>query len=183
MTGTSAEILLHPVRLRIMLAVASEQLTTSAISQRLPDVAQATLYRHVAALVDAGLLQVVAERRVRGGVERTYATVAEAAHLGPVSVAEMSADDVQRGLILFVGSLIEVFGRYLEHPHAKPAEDAVGYRQVALWLDAGERAELVERLRTAIGSFVGNKASADRQRVLLNTIIVPDLTAEPAEHE
>lgn len=36
------------------------------------DVPPASLYRHVARLVDAGVLAVVAERRVRGAVERTH---------------------------------------------------------------------------------------------------------------
>ena len=115
----TAEILLHPIRLRIVLAIGSERMTTSELAERLPDIAHATLYRQVATLTDAGLLEVVEERQVRGGVERTYALVAEAAQLAPEDVAAMSAEELQRGFIIFAGSLIAALGRYLEDPRAK----------------------------------------------------------------
>ena len=49
----------------------------------LGDVPQATLYRHVNQLHDGGLLEIVGEQPVRGGVERTYGVVAETVSLGP----------------------------------------------------------------------------------------------------
>ncbi len=63
MSQTPAEILLHPVRLRIVLAFGAEQLTTAQLADRLPDIAHATLYRQIATLADAGMLEVVDERR------------------------------------------------------------------------------------------------------------------------
>ena len=69
----SADLLLHPVRLRIVKAFLGERaLTTGQLAEELEDVPSGSLYRHVALLVKAGVLQVVAERRVRGAVERTY---------------------------------------------------------------------------------------------------------------
>ena len=116
MSQTRAEILLHPVRLRIVLAFGAERLTTAQLSHRLPDVAHATLYRQVAALAEAGMLEVVSERRVRGGVERTYVLAADAATLGPVDASGMSKDELLSGFVVFAGTLIDAFGRYLEDP-------------------------------------------------------------------
>jgi DNA-binding transcriptional ArsR family regulator len=175
MSTPTAEILLHPIRLRIVLALGTERLTTGQISERLPDIAHATLYRHVALLAEAGLLEVVDEHRVRGGVERTYTAVREAVQLGPEDAAEMSADELLRGFVVFAGSLIDTFGRYVEDPRARPGEDLVGYRQAALWLDDSERAELVSRLRWAIKPYLEKAPSSERKRVLLSTILVPDL--------
>lgn len=177
MSTKTSEILLHPLRLRIVLALGSEQLTTSELGERLPDVAPATLYRQVATLAEAGLLEVVEEHRIRGGVERTYALVAEAARLGPSEATQMTADELLRGFVVFSSSLIEAFGRYTEQPHAEPGEDPVGYRQAALWLDEEERRELIERLRSAIEPYLANRPDGTRQRLLLNTILIPDLTA------
>ncbi len=68
-------MLLHPVRMRVVLAMGSEDLTTKQLSKSLPDVAQASLYRAIARLVDAGIIAVV-ERRQRGGaMERVYRVV------------------------------------------------------------------------------------------------------------
>jgi DNA-binding transcriptional ArsR family regulator len=171
---TRAEILLHPNRLRIVLAFGAEHLTTAEVADRLPDIAQATLYRQVATLADAGLLEVVNERRIRGGVERTYALASDAARLGPEDASAMSNDELLRGFVVFAGTLIDALGRYLDDPAAKPGEDPVGYRQAAIWLDDAERAELFERLRSAVGPYLENEPTEDRERLLLNTILIPD---------
>ena len=48
------DLLLHPVRMRILLSLAGHELTSREISSRLPDVAHATLYRHIGKLEKAG---------------------------------------------------------------------------------------------------------------------------------
>jgi len=177
MSEPTAEILLHPVRLRIVLAFGSEQLTTAQLAERLPDIAHATLYRQVAMLADAGMLEVVAQRRIRGGVERTYALAKGAARLGPENAAEMTPDQLLRGFLVFAGMLVDSVGRYLDHPSADLAHDPLSFRQAALWLDEDERADLIERLRGAIAPHLENEPSAERERLLLNTVLVPDKTS------
>ena len=177
MSEPRAEILLHPIRLRIVLAFGSEQLTTGQIAERLPDVAHATLYRHVAALADAGVLDVVDERRVRGGIERTYALVAEAVRLGPDTAGSMSKDELLRGFVVFAGAMIEAFGRYLDHPSADLNEDLVSFRQAAIWLHDAALAELVARLRAAFGPYLENEPTDDRERLQVNTVLIPDPSA------
>src|SRR3712207_4096878 len=91
----TGDLLLHPVRLRIVQAFLGERaLTTAELGAELDDVPTASLYRHVALLADAGVLTVAEERRVRGAAERRYRLVLEAASADP---AGMSADDHRRG--------------------------------------------------------------------------------------
>ncbi len=179
MRQTRAEILLHPVRLRIVLAFGKERLTTAQLAHRLPDVAHATLYRQVATLAAAGMLEVVEERQVRGGIERTYALATGGATLGPDDVSGMGKAQILSGFVVFAGTLVDAFERYLEDPAAKPTEDPVGYRQAGVWLDEAERVELVERLHAAVAPFLENEPTRDRQRLLLNTVLIPDRVARP----
>ena len=181
MSTRTADILLHPVRLRIVLALGSDHLTTADLQRHLPDVAQATLYRQVATLVDAGLLEVVDERQVRGGVERTYALVHSAASIEPAEVATMTSEEHMSGFVTFVGTLIGAFGRYLTDPRANLAEDSVGYRQAAIWVDDAERTRLVGELAAVLARYLAHEPRAGRERVLLNTILIPDVTATSAE--
>ena len=93
----SADLVLHPVRLRILQAFLGDRaLTTGELRDELPDVPAASLYRHVARLVDAGVLSVVAERRVRGAVERTYVLRTSAASVRMDELADMSRTTTAR---------------------------------------------------------------------------------------
>src|SRR5580658_5345616 len=103
----SAGLLLHPVRLRIVQAFLGDRaLTTSALAAELSDVPAASLYRHVARLVDAGVLSVVAERRVRGAVERTYVLRVSAARINLDEIERMSREDARQAFIAFVAGLL-----------------------------------------------------------------------------
>lgn len=175
-----ADLLLHPVRLRIVLAVSGDEVTTAQIAERLPDVPTATLYRHVATLAEHGILETVAEHRVRGGVERTYGLATGEATVGPAEAAEMTREEHQRGFVTFVGTLIEAFGRYLESTDADPAVDTVGYRQIALWLSDDEAARLVAELGEVLAPYAVNERSPERHRILLSTIVVPDAASSRA---
>ncbi|HEY2693839.1 MAG TPA: helix-turn-helix domain-containing protein, partial [Pseudonocardiaceae bacterium] len=65
----TADLLLHPVRLRIVKAFLGDRvLTTAQLAAELDDVPPGSVYRHVGLLTKAGVLHVVAERRVRGTV-------------------------------------------------------------------------------------------------------------------
>ncbi len=174
-----SDVLLHPVRFRIVLAIAGEELTTAELAQRMPDVAAATLYRQVAILVGAGLLEVVGERRVRGGTERTYRLVTGAAHVGSEEAAAMTRDEHYEGFLTFVGALVEAFGRYLDHPESDPSRDGVGYRQAALWLSDDELQRLADELNLVLEPHLANRPSPARTRRTLSTILIPDTHARP----
>jgi DNA-binding transcriptional ArsR family regulator len=81
LTERSRDLLLHPVRLRIVQALVKQPMTASGLKEVLGDVAQATLYRHIKALENGGMLDIVAERQVRGTVERTCRVVESAVAL------------------------------------------------------------------------------------------------------
>jgi DNA-binding transcriptional ArsR family regulator len=177
-SAKTSAILLHPVRLRVVLAVGTEQLTTAELGERLPDVAPATLYRQVAVLAEGGLLEVVDERRVRGGVERTYALVASAVRITPDDLASMTKEEHLRGFIAFAGSLVHSLATYLEADGCDPSRDGLSYRQAAVWVTPQERAALAAEIGAVLAPYLGRSAAAERDRMLLNTILIPDPRAE-----
>ena len=88
-----SDLLLHPVRMRIVQALLGDrELTTAQLQGELPDVPAATLYRQVAALLNGGALEVTNERRVRGTYERTYRLRPENTHIGPEDAAAMTPE-------------------------------------------------------------------------------------------
>ena len=143
---TSADLLLHPVRLRIVKAFTGDRaLTTSQLAAELEDVPPGSLYRHVARLTRAGVLQVVAERRVRGAVERTYTLRPAAAQIQPGEASAMSREDHTRAFLAYVAGMLSDVDAYLATDPSNPAAEA-GYRAGALWLTDDEFASLIHDL-------------------------------------
>ncbi len=171
---TSADLLLHPVRLRILQAfLGGRSLTTSALSAELADIPPASLYRQVGRLVAAGVLGVVAERRVRGAVERTYELRLAAARIGPDELATMSADEHRQAFMAFVAGLLGDFDRYLARDDIDLVRDRVRYSLSALWLDDGELAEAQAAVDAVLLPLVANGPRPGRIRRVLGTVLLP----------
>ena len=169
----SADLLLHPVRLRIVQAFLGDRaLTTSQLSAELSDVPAATLYRQVARLVRAGVLQVVAERRVRGAIERTYVLRLVAAQVRLDEAAAMSADEHRQAFMAFVAGLLAAADRYLERPDFDPFKDKTSYRIAGLWLDEAEYDEMLADLYRVIAPRLANVPRKGRSRRILATILL-----------
>ena len=171
---TTADLLLHPVRLRIVQAFLGERaLTTSALIAELADIPAASLYRHVARLVDAGVLSVVAERRVRGTLERTYVLRLSAASIGLDQLATMTADDHRQAFTAFVAGLLGDFDRYLARGDIDLVRDGVSYSIAGLWLDDAEFRELLRELAGVLGPRLAKPPRAGRKRRILGSVLLP----------
>lgn len=114
------DLIFHPVRIRIITLLGRHSPATAAdLLERIPDVTQRSLYRHLRELLDGGLLRVASTREVRGTVERSY----ELAHEGGLSeeaIGSMSAADWQRGFALFTTTLQAEFSAFIdEFPDAE----------------------------------------------------------------
>src|SRR4051812_4660377 len=128
------ELLLHPVRLRIVHAMSGGRLRTTAdLCASLPDVSKATMYRQVALLAEGGLLEVADEQRVHGAVERRYRLHQARAMIDQDAAASMSLEEHRFGFAAAMAALVAEFNAYLDRAHADPTADLVGYRQIPLW--------------------------------------------------
>lgn len=173
-TTSTADLVLHPVRLRIIQSLlGGRRLTTAQIARELDDVTTATLYRQVAILAEAGILEVVEERRVRGAVERTYELRVEASQLTPEELGRMTADDHRHAFAAFVSGLLVSFDAYLGHGDVDLIRDGVGYRQNAMWLTDEEAADLIGEMRVVFASRLQNGLAEGRRRRLLSTVLIP----------
>jgi DNA-binding transcriptional ArsR family regulator len=180
----TVDLLLHPVRLRIVHAMAGDRrLTTSQLCALLPDVSKATVYRHVGLLADGGLLEVDGEQRVRGAVERRYRLHRARAVIDAETAASVSVEDHRRVFAVAMATLLAEFGAYLDRDDADPAADLVGYRQHALWLSREELAEMIDEMRRVIVPRMGNEPSPDRTRHLISPILFPAEGSPPSAED
>jgi len=171
---TSADLLLHPVRLRIIQACLGDRaLTTAELRNELTDVPPASLYRHIARLVDAGVLSVVSERRVRGALERTYVLRLAAATINLDELERMTHEDHRQAFMAFVAGLLGAFDRYLSHDNIDLLRDGVTYRMAGLWLDDAELAELARDMTRVLQPRLANPPRPGRRRRILGTVLIP----------
>jgi hypothetical protein len=179
---TSADLLLHPVRLRIVQAFLGDRaLTTTQLRTELADVPAASLYRHVARLVAAGVLTVVAERRVRGAVERTYVLRIAAARISMDEIAKMTPDEHRQAFLAFVAGLIADFDRYLARDDVDPVRDGGSYNVAGMWLDDTELIEFGRELLTVLQPRLANAPRPGRKRRILATVLLPSDDYTPEE--
>ncbi|MGW9124029.1 helix-turn-helix domain-containing protein [Paenibacillus chitinolyticus] len=69
------EVLMHPVRMKISQVLMRNKdtgLTSLEMVKIIKDVPQATLYRHIQVMLDAGIIRVLKEKKVKSVVEKYY---------------------------------------------------------------------------------------------------------------
>ena len=171
---SSADLLLHPIRLRIIQTfLGDRRLTTGQLRLEIADVAPATLYRQVATLAQAGVLTVVDERRVRGTVERTYALSIADAELSDDELSRMTPDDHRRAFVAFLAGVLADVDRYVDAGDVDLQRDGAGYRTVGLWLTIDELTAMVTEIAAAVQARAGNGPGGGRTRRNLSTVLIP----------
>ncbi|MDP9868424.1 MULTISPECIES: helix-turn-helix domain-containing protein [Streptosporangium] len=174
------DLLLHPVRLRIVHAMSGGRArTTSELCARLSDVPKTTVYRHVGLLAEGGVLEVADEQRVRGAVERHYRLRGERTAIDARAGASMTLEEHRRGFAAAMAALLAEFNAYLDRDGADPAADSVGYRQGVVWLSHDEITEMADELRAVFAARAANQPGPGRVPRLMSLILFP--TEEPPQ--
>ncbi|MCI3918767.1 helix-turn-helix domain-containing protein [Paenibacillus sp. TRM 82003] len=170
-----ADLILHPIRMRIIQCfIGGATMTAQRLQERLTDVPQATLYRHLKKLNEAGMLTVTEERPNRGTVEKVYALPEHAAELTAADLANMSPDEHLAYFMKFASHLIGQYGRYIRQPGADVVRDGVSYRQISLHLTDEEHMELLNGIRALMTKAFANEPSPERRARVYSTITFPE---------
>lgn len=179
-----ADVLLHPVRLRIVQTLMLERpMSVAELGEALGDVPQASLYRHVRQLTEAGFVEAVDSRPVGGAMEQVYSVVAEAVTLGEADLTTATRADHMRYFTAFCATLMGTFERYLQRDRVDLAKDGVGYRTVPVWLSDEEFYELITEMNRPLRAVVDNKPAPGRSKRMFASVVVPVGAADGAESE
>lgn len=178
------DLVLHPIRMRIIIALAGREMTAQQLAETLGDVAPATLYRHLNRLTEAGILALAAERRIRGTVEKVYTLSRQGGFMDAQEFAEMSRDDHLRYFTTFMATLLDDFSRYINNAESlNILSDGVGYQKFPIELSDEEFLEVVRGMNAAIVPHLNNQPAPGRKRRIFATIVMPDTEGKPSQGE
>lgn len=174
---SKADLLLHPVRLRIaQVLTGRRQLTAQQIAQTQPKISQASLYRHLNLLVEGGVLTVVQERPVqnRNLVEKVYAIDLEAATLHADDIVHATRVDHLHYFTMFITMLLADFERYLQQKDRMDLVfDEVEYEHNAFYLSDEEMKQLLVDISALLKQARAKEPSPERRLRYLSLIAMP----------
>jgi DNA-binding transcriptional ArsR family regulator len=171
---SKADLVIHPVRLQILQALAEKPRTTQEIAEVLPTVSQPSLYRHLKMLLEGGMVVVVETRQVRGIQEKRY-QLAQAPHLSMDDISSISKEQHLHYFNAYVASLLKGFADYLESSPEKPEllADQTGYTETAFYATSEEMDVFLQKLLEAIKVVATNPPAPGRRRRKLAIISHP----------
>jgi DNA-binding transcriptional ArsR family regulator len=176
MDNSLLSCILNPIRMRIIQSLArNKKMTVQQIAQELPEVPQATLYRHLNKLLEAKAIMVVQENKIRGVIEKVYAI-----STNPYETATKDLDEKGKGETLklfynYLMSLLGDFEGYLQADNIDLIRDGVSFRSAALYLSDEEYAEFFKDIIHAFDKVINNGPAPGRRLRKVSTISMPSL--------
>lgn len=170
----SIERLLHPVRIQILKMLATKQeLTTLELADNLPDIPQASLYRHLRAMLQDGILEVSQERKVRGTIERSYRL-----KRNPFDEISARKDQFNKTELLdlftsFMIAELSNFADYLGTDEYPIERNHISFASNSLYLSDSELKDFVSALSAVMKNFSHIEPSPERRLHKFSFSILP----------
>lgn len=179
MSTGKADLILHPIRLKIVTELANRPKTTTEIATLLPQVARATLYRHIKLLADGGVLEVVNETNVNGAIERTYQVTEGGGRLSSEDLRDLSMADHLRYFTTFVATLIDTFAEYAyTTPLETLFDKGLAYNRAVVHLSDEERLQFQEEIHAVVTKMMTLPAAPNRRKYTLAQAVIPTPTRD-----
>jgi DNA-binding transcriptional ArsR family regulator len=180
---TKADLIIHPIRMRMIIALHNRKLTPKQLAAELKDVASATLYHHLNLLTDGGITQIVEERLVHGTLREKVYTLSDASTiLSPDQISSASKDELLQYFLVFVSKLIGDHARYLDLNERAYYTDA-GYQQHPLFLSDEEFDQFRQEMNATLLPWLTKEPAPGRRQRLLTTILIPELDGEMQQND
>lgn len=158
-----AEVVMNPVRQRIFqYFLLHEADTVKELKRALPDVPNASLYRHIKILAEHSILTVVGENRIRGTVESVYQLNKEA-----LATEDEGGNAVQMLLL----SICASFARYFAGDDVDPKRDMLLLTNCTLLLTDEEFSGFLSEINEITLKYMkaeANESSKMRQITLIS---------------
>jgi len=175
-----ADLLLHPIRMRIIQQLLlGRPLTIAELLDVLGDVPQATLYRHINLLMGANFIEVIDTKKVKGTEERVFSVKKENLQIPEQEIETTSQEDHIQHFSVFHGNLLKLATTYLTEASPKQyKEDGFAYWYTPIHLTDEEFQELVQSMNESIEKAINNKPTPERTARIFAGMFIPQKSQE-----
>lgn len=157
MMTNKIEILMHPVRMKICQALMRNKengLTPLEMVKIIKDVPQATLYRHIQVMLEADIIYVIKEKRVKSVSEKYYAINEEEAKIDVSEWKKLSDKEKLDYISYYQLSLMTQYQSYLKKLNDQNSqEDGATFSVVELKIDDERFIQFQNELNTLVTKY------------------------------
>ena len=172
--SNTVDLLLHPARLLIIQTLLQEPGKSAGdLCALLPELPQASVYRHIALLRDGGILHVEEGRNERNRKEQKYSLVEGAALMKPEKFMAMGHAGRTALFVQYLAALQAAFTQWSASADADPVKDGVGFRQGLLWLSDSEFQAMMQEVGEVFEKYLQLPRAPERKLRTINTIVLP----------
>ena len=181
MPNSQTDLILHPIRMRIIQQLSKGAATVNELKEWMSDVPQATLYRHLNLLKKNKIIHVIDERKIRGAVERTYAIEEDSPFMSVEELNQLTGEEHLKMFMTFLSSVTGQTRSYLLN-NPDPAGDSFGYNQLDLYLTKEELKELTDGMHDLLSRYKPNRPSKENAKISLIQMLIPE-PKDVTEHD
>ncbi|MDX8360995.1 helix-turn-helix domain-containing protein [Cytobacillus sp. IB215316] len=170
------EILMHPVRMKISQVLMRNNkngLTPLEMVKLIKDVPQATLYRHIQVMLDAGVISVLKEKKVKSVSEKYYTLNEDAARLNIAEWQTISSEKKIDYVSYYQLTLLNQYQSYLTKLEEQDnSEDGATFSVVELKLNDEKFLEFQSDLNTLITKYYNHANDRNEEDIPVRTLAV-----------
>lgn len=175
MKESKGEVLLHPVRMKIVQTLVNgRKLTVQQMSEKLPDIPQASLYRHLKKLVEADLIVIAEENQVRGTIEKVYALPDTSEEMAAEEFLSLSKEEHLSYFIKFIATVLADFESYVSQDSFDFVKDGAGYRQAMFYASDEEFQSFLMTMTQEMMKLIQNEPAPGRRKRTMSTIVTAE---------
>lgn len=166
MPSKALNLILHPVRLRIIQTLVRRERNTQHIAEALPDIPVSSLYRHLRLLLESGYIEIASTRSVNGIEEKTYRTSeTKPPLLSDADFEGLTKDELAQAFSMLVGMILTSFQEYLDAtPEPEWRRDRLGCAEFTFFATPDEYNKLWASVWTTLADAEKSPAAPGRLR-------------------
>ncbi|WP_226654849.1 hypothetical protein [Pseudalkalibacillus hwajinpoensis] len=174
MRQSKADIILHPFRMKIIQYLAKGNATGYEMVTGLPQIPQATLYRHLNIfLKKENIIAVIDEKQIRGAVEKAYSLHKDGPRINAGDFKTMTEDEQMQLLTTLYFDLLNKTEAYIKSDHTIE-KNPFGSNKVELHLTEDEFHCMRKDLIDVYKKYNARRTNKDQRTIHMVQIFLPE---------